>query len=253
MLFDWRAIRGTPQPHAGHSSRTGWPTCQPPMGGNVDRSYRCQSLPKPMQDRPDGTLGTRVALSAHVASELQSLATTLLPPLDEDVCEWRKRTCGSAARFTLRPVWPVRSRYTKQQPSRPYRAGHFHAMWRSRSITRGQLCQPGGRDLKCSTRRCAWAQSGQAFGLESMQDRADLIRPAAHQPRDFLNVPFFVGQQRHLAIGPLDGVPRLLVAFGHRGPRRLIQAQPYRRHHRQHTPGPCRTGSALYRNPCLSR
>jgi hypothetical protein len=49
-LFGRGAIGGTPQPHAGHVSRTGWPTHQPPMGGQVDRSNWYQALAKTVQD-----------------------------------------------------------------------------------------------------------------------------------------------------------------------------------------------------------
>src|SRR6266542_3144850 len=85
------------------------------------------------------------------------------------------------------------------------------------------------------------------------QVRKVLIRPTTDQPCDLLSVASFVGQQHDLAIRPLHRTAGVLVAFGDLGPRHLVQAQPYRGGHRQHSPGPYRAGVALYRNPCLPR
>src|SRR5215204_2586476 len=136
-----------------------------------------------------------------------------------------------------------------QQPSRPYRAGHVDTAWVQVDHP-SQLRQPGRRDLQRSSWCFARSQACQALGLKAMQHFAHLMRPTADKPGDLWCVAAFVGQQHDLAIGPLHRSTCVLVAIGHRGASRLVQPQPYRRCHQQHSPGSYRAGTALYRKSC---
>jgi hypothetical protein len=112
-----------------------------------------------------------------------------------------------------------------------------------------QLGLPGGRHTQWSAGVLARRQACQTLAAKTVQDPAHLLASAPHQPGDLGDGPSFVRQQDHLTIRALDDTVGLLVALGHRLARPLVQPQPQRGGHQQHSPGLYRAGPALCRIP----